>query len=65
MTKTYKHYDTGTLVHFELDNNPANRGSGTVVDDFGNNGLCVKLTAECKEFHTGAEIIITKDEILV
>lgn len=52
------------LIHFELDNNPAHKGTGKFVE-FTNEGLIMlELLTNVEEFKAGNIILIDEGEII-
>jgi len=54
-------YHYGQNIEFYLDH--THYGKGTVINDFGINGVLIMLMYDCNDFPAFEEIIITKSEI--
>ena len=55
-------YSIGNKVTFNLDNNPAKKGEGVIVQTI-KHGYYVALLNDCDVHKTGATILVTLDEI--
>lgn len=52
------------LINFELDNNPAHKGTGKFVEFADEGMIIIELLTDIKEFKAGNIILISEGEII-